>query len=139
MDKPPFQLRAEVLLLLTQLERVIGRFEGFGGTVPGPLLRRENRIRIVHATTAIEGNTLSVEQVTAIFDGKRVRGPRREVVEVANAIAAYEAVPQFNPMLRKDLLRAHGLLMRDLADDAGRYRRGNVGVIAGSRIAQTRT
>jgi Fic family protein len=135
MDKPPFQLTAEVLQLLTQIERLIGRCEGFGGSAPGPLLRRENRIRTVHATTAIEGNTLSMEQVTAIFDGKRVRGPRREVAEVTNAIAAYEAVQQFDPTLQKDLLRAHGLLMRDLAEDAGRYRRGNVGVMVGSRVA----
>jgi Fic family protein len=132
--EPPFQLTPAVMTACVKLERLIGRSEGLGGVAPAPQLRRQNRIRTVHATTAIEGNTLSLDQVTAVLEGKPVRGPAREIAEVRNAIVAYEAVARLDPRLEKDLLRAHGLLMSGLADDAGRYRRGNVGVITGSRV-----
>jgi Fic family protein len=88
--RPPFDLTPAVLGFCTRIERLSGRCEGLGGAVPAPQLRRRNRIRTVQATAAIEGNTLSVDQVTAVLDGKRVRGSVREIAEVANAIAAYE-------------------------------------------------
>jgi Fic family protein len=125
----------EILGLCADLERLIGRSEGLGGAAPpAPQLRRKNRIRTVQATTAIEGNTLPLEQVTALLDGKRVRGPAREVAEVENAIAAYALVPTLDPLVERDLLRAHATLLKGLADDAGRYRRGNVGIVTGSRV-----
>jgi Fic family protein len=132
--KPPFQLTPAVLSALSKLERLIGRAEGLGALVPSPQLRRENRIRTVHASCAIEGNTLSIEQVTDVLDGKRVAGSPREIAEVKNALAAYALAQKLKPQSEKDLLRAHGMLMRDLAHDAGKYRRGAVGVVAGSRV-----
>jgi Fic family protein len=132
--KPPFELTPEIVSSCTRIERLLGRCEGFGGAAPEPRLRRLNRIRTVQATTAIEGNTLSVEQVTAVLDGKRVRGPAREILEVKNALAAYDLVPRLDPLAQPDLLRAHAVLMAGLASDAGRYRRGNVGVVTGSRV-----
>jgi Fic family protein len=132
--RPPFDLTPAVLGFCTRIERLIGRCEGLGGAVPAPQLRRRNRIRTVQATAAIEGNTLSVDQVTAVLDGKRVRGSVREIAEVANAIAAYELVARLDPHSERDLLRAHGVLMAGVSDDAGRYRRGNVGILTGSRV-----
>jgi Fic family protein len=132
--KPPFELAPQVVAACSRIERLLGRCEGLGGATPEPRLRRLNRIRTVQATTAIEGNTLSLEQVTAVLEGKRVRGPAREILEVKNALAAYELVPRLDPRSQADLLRAHAVLMAGLASDAGRYRRGNVGVLAGSRV-----
>lgn len=133
--KPPFHVGAEQVTACGRIERLIGRCEGRGGMSPAPQLRRENRIRTIQATVAIEGNSLSLEQVTAMLEGKRVRGPARDIMEVQNALAAYERVATLDPQSEADLLRAHGVLMRGLAADAGRYRRGNVGVLAGSRVA----
>lgn len=132
--RPPFQLTPGVNAWCAKIERLIGRSEGLGNLKPTPQLRRENRIRTVQATTAIEGNTLSMEQVTAVLEGKRVRGPAREIAEVKNALAAYDLVAKLDPHAERDLLRAHGVLLAGLADDAGRYRRGNVGIITHSRV-----
>jgi len=134
-SRPPFDLSGEVLALCASIERLLGRCEGLGAATPSPELRRENRVRTVHATSAIEGNTLSLEQVTDILDGKRVRGPAREILEIKNAIAAYDLAQALDAAVERDLLRAHGALMAGLIPDAGRYRRGNVGVLAGSRVA----
>lgn len=131
---PPFGITPAIAQICGRIERALGRCEGLGGAAE-PKLRRQNQIRTVHATTAIEGNTLGLDQVTAVLEGRRVRGPAHEVREVKNALAAYEAVPTYHPHVEKDLLRAHRLLMAGLASDAGRYRRGDVGVMQGSRVA----
>jgi Fic family protein len=131
---PPFQLSPEVLDSCAQIERALGRCEGLSADAPAPQLRRQNRIRTVQATTAIEGNTLSVDQVTALLEGKRVKGAAREIAEVKNALAAYELASRLKPHSEKDLLRAHATLMAGLSEEAGHYRRGNVGVVTGSRV-----
>jgi Fic family protein len=132
--QPPFTLRPAIVSACTRIERLLGLSEGLGGATPEPKLRRHNLIRTVQATAAIEGNTLSLDQVTAVLDGKRVRGPAREVREVKNALVAYEMVPQLDPRSPRDLLRAHGVLMAGLVEDAGRYRRGDVGILTGARV-----
>jgi Fic family protein len=98
-------------------------------------LRRKNRIRTVQATLAIEGSTLEEAQVTAIFDGKRVLGPRAEIREVKNAIVAYDQVLALDPGSVREMLLAHGVLMQGLVDDAGRFRAGGVGVVQGRHVA----
>jgi Fic family protein len=137
--QPPFEVDSGIAAQCVRIERLIGLSEGRGGEVAAPQLRRANRIRTVQATAAIEGNTLSEEQVTAVLEGKRVRGPEREVLEVKNALAAYALLERLNPRSEKDLLRAHATLMSGLSNptrsqDAGRYRRGNVGISTGSRV-----
>lgn len=133
--QPPFQLTARIVTLLTRLERQLGRVDilGTGGAVSLEL-RRENRIRTIQSTTSIEGNTLPVSAVTALLAGKRVVGSKREIAEVLNAQAAYELVPKLRPHRTADLLRAHETLMRGLVDDAGCFRKGGVGVVAGARV-----
>ena len=96
-------------------------------------LRRINRIRTIHGSLAIEGNTLSEAQITAILDGKRVIAPPREIQEVRNALAAYDRFRAGSQRAEKDLLEAHRILMAGLVDDAGACRRGGVGVMAGER------
>lgn len=98
------------------------------------MLRRENRIRTIQASLAIEHNTLSVEQVTAVIEGKTVLGLPREIQEVGNAFAAYEAIPDWDPASADDLLGAHILLMRGLCDDAGHWRSGGVGIYRGKQL-----
>lgn len=97
-------------------------------------LRRINRIRTIHGSLAIEGNTLSEVQITAILEGKRVIAPPREVQEVKNALTAYDRFSTWRAVSEKDLLEAHRLLMSDLIDEAGVYRRGGVGVMAGQQV-----
>jgi Fic family protein len=132
--KPPFRLTPQILRLAGEIARWLGRCEGLGEARPQPRLRRENRIRTIQGTVAIEGNSLSTEEVTAILDGRRVRGTAREVREVGNVIAAYDRAAAWRPSSLRDLLTAHALVMDGLVPDAGRWRSRDVGVIRGSRV-----
>ena len=95
---------------------------------------RENRLRSIQASLAIENNTLMLEQVTAVINGKRVLGSPREIQEVRNAFAAYEAMESWAPTSRADLLAAHGLLLAGLVDRPGAFRSGGVGVFRGKQL-----
>jgi Fic family protein len=99
-----------------------------------PELRRGNRIRTIQASLAVEQNTLSVEQVTAVLEGKTVLGQPREIQEVRNAFATYEAMEQWQPHSIDDLLVAHGLLMKGLVDEPGRLRSGGTGIYQGQAL-----
>lgn len=136
MTKPPFTVSLVAAATLGKVERLLGTWEGaFGEPAPEPLLRRSNRVRTVLDTVAIEGNPLSIAQATAVLSGKRVRGERREIVEIRNANDAYERVGSYNPLLQRSLLLGHRVLMEGLIPDAGRFRVGQVGVLQGDRIA----
>lgn len=111
----------------------IGRWSAASAAV-SPKLRRENRIRTIHASLAIENNTLSVAQVTAVLAGKKILGTPREIQEVRNAFAAYEAMNTWLPSSRKDLLAAHGVLMAGLVNALGRFRQGAVGIYRGKKL-----
>ena len=97
-------------------------------------LRRANRVRTIQATLAIEGNGLSEEQVSEILDGKRVAGPLREIQEVRNAIEVYDVAHTFDPFSINDLLKAHGMMMAALSDEAGAFRKGGAGVVRGGEV-----
>ncbi|UHD15562.1 Fic family protein [Thiocapsa bogorovii] len=97
-------------------------------------LRRVNRTRTIHGSLAIEGNTLSEQQITAILEGKPVIAPPREIQEVRNALLAYEHFPSWNPASEEDLLVAHALLMRGLVGHPGAYRHRGVGVMSGDQV-----
>lgn len=132
--EPPLTLTPRMLALTAEIAERVGRLSALHEQALTPQLRRGNRIRTIQASLAIENNTLSVEQVTAVLDGKRVLGLPREIQEVRNAFSAYEAMPESQPGLRSDLLKAHALLMHGLIDDAGHYRRGGVGIYRGARL-----
>ena len=132
--QPPFTITSQILRLVAEISETVGHISARGESVLDLHLRRVNRIRTIQGSLAIEGNTLSQEQITAILDGKRVIAPLREIQEVKNAIAAYDQLEQWNPHGEADLLAAHGILMLGLADDAGHYRSGGVGVMGGGQI-----
>ena len=131
---PPYTLTTTILRLVAEISELIGRLSGQDDTAQMLRLRRLNRIRTIRGSLAIEGNTLSEEQITAILDGKRVIAPPREIQEARNAIAAYDRFEQWDPGAEDELLAAHGVLMGGLLDEAGAYRRSGVGVISGERV-----
>jgi Fic family protein len=133
--RPPFVVTPSLLGVCTEIARLVGRIEGLPAATPQVKLRRRNRIRTVQATLAIEGAGLDEPHVTAVLDGKRVLGSPAEIREVKNVIAAYERAPRLDPTRVSDLLTAHGILMSGLVPDAGRLRKGGVGVVQGKRIA----
>lgn len=132
--QPPLTLTAKMLSLVADISEQIGQLSAGDDNRQTPQLRRGNRIRTIQASLAIENNTLSVEQVTAVLEGKRVLGLPREIQEVRNAFSAYESMPQWAPGERADLLRAHELLMYGLIDDAGRFRQAGVGIYRGEQL-----
>ena len=132
--KPPYTLTPAILRFAAEISEAIGRYTVLADGQLTPRLRRENRIRTIQASLAIENNTLTLEQVTAVIDGKPVIGHPREIQEVRNAFAAYEAMEGWEPYSRKDLLAAHELLMAGLVDDAGVFRTGGVGIFRGKQL-----
>ncbi|AJE22036.1 Fic family protein [Azotobacter chroococcum] len=132
--QPPLTLTLTMLALVAEISEQVGRLSARHESALTPQLRRGNRIRTIQASLAIENNTLSVEQVTAVLDGKRVLGLPREIQEVRNAFAAYEAMPGWSLASCSDLLAAHGLLMHALIDEAGQFRHGGVGIYRGEAL-----
>lgn len=131
---PPCTLTPAIVSLVASIAEAVGQLSVRLETARDLRLRRINRIRTIHGSLAIEGNTLSETQITAILDGKMVIAPPREIQEVRNAIAAYDQLASWQPARDADLLAAHGTLMLGLADDAGAWRRGGVGVMAGDQV-----
>ena len=131
---PPYSINPAILSLVAEIAAEVGRLGAMEGSGSVPKLRRENRIRSIHASLAIENNTLTLDQVTSVIAGKRVLGPQREIQEVKNAFAAYEAMPSWKPSALKDLLAAHRLMLEGLVDEAGKFRTRSVGIAKGKRI-----
>jgi Fic family protein len=135
MGKPPFTLTLDILNLMGEIEKTIGALLVDQLGRPSVLLRKQNKIKTVQHSLAIEGNQLSTEQITAILENKRVLGPQKQILEVQNALEVYEQLESFNPMAEKDFLRAHSVLMRGLLASAGRYRTNAVGIFKGKKIS----
>ena len=125
---PPFAVSAEAINLIAEISAQIERYAIRLEQEDGVRLRRANRIKTIHSSLAIEGNTLSEDEVRDIIDGKTVVAPIRQIQEVKNAIATYELYPTLDAFKEKDLLKAHGVMMQALVDKPGRYRSGGVGV-----------
>ena len=131
---PPYEISPTILSLVASLSEKLGEAKMSLQEVPSPELRKQNKIRTIHSTLRIEGNTLSETQMTAILENKRVIGPSRDIMEVKNAIEVYDSFNQFDPYSEKDFLRAHSILMDGLISSPGRYRTENVGIAQGSKI-----
>lgn len=125
---PPFTVSTEAINLIAEISAQIERYAIRLEQTDGLLLRKANRIKTIHSSLAIEGNTLSEGDVRDIIDGKNVVAPIKQIQEVKNAIATYELYPKLDPFSVKDLLKAHGIMMQALVNDAGQFRRGGVGV-----------
>jgi Fic family protein len=130
----PGLITSEIVNLVAAIAENIGQLEGVNLIQPGPQLRRENRIQTIQASLAIEGNSLTRDQVTALLDQKRVTGPPQEILEVQNAITAYNRLPEFIPLSMDSFLEAHGIMMKGLVADPGSLRQGPIGVIRESNI-----
>ena len=124
-----------IINLSTEIGRLLGVVDATHLRKPQTELREKNKVRTIRASLAIEGNTLSEDQITAIIDNKRVAGPAKDIKEVENAIRVYENLSAFDPFSKKSYLEAHGQLMSGLVDMPGQFRTGSVGVIQGDRIA----
>lgn len=125
---PPYTITPRIVQQVAGIVELVTRWSVSGASALSPKLRRANRIRTIQASLAIENNTLSIEQVTDVLEGKVVIGLPREIQEVKNAYTAYERLPEWQPHIEADLLAAHGLLMAGLVDEAGAYRGSGVGV-----------
>ena len=135
MNSPPFNISTAILNASMQITRLLGVLDGLKIDKPKASLRKDNKIKTIQASLAIEGNTLSLEQVTDIVEGASVIGPEKEILEVKNAIAAYATFNSINYKSITALNKTHKLLIKGLADDAGQFRSSNVGVFAGSKVA----
>ncbi|QLQ33897.1 MAG: Fic family protein [Candidatus Thiothrix singaporensis] len=132
--QPPFTITNDILTLVADISERVGQLKQWYDKEIDLRLRRINRIRSVAGSLAIEGNTLTEEQITALLDGKLVIAPPREIQEAKNALDTYEQMPQWNPRQEPDLLAAHKTMMLGLIDSAGMYRSGGVGVFAGKQV-----
>lgn len=132
---PPFEISAETINMVAEISAQVERFVIRMEQEDGLRLRKANRVKTIHSSLAIEGNTLSEDEVSDIIDGKTVIAPIKQIQEVKNAIATYELYPTLDAFKEKDLLKAHGVMMKALIDDAGRYRSCGVGVFGQQGLA----
>lgn len=132
---PSFSITSKTLHLVSQIERLIGRVESLNQPKPQPYLRKSNRVKTLHGSLAIEGNTLDLEQITALLDGKKILGKKEEIREVLNAIDVYDQMRTYDVLDAQELLKAHEVMMRGLIPTAGKWRTGNVGIMKGSKVS----
>ena len=129
MQKYPFQITTEILNLVAQICELTGQLSTQSKLNNSPQLRRTNRIRTIYSSLAIEQNTLTLDQVTAVISGKRVLAPPKDIAEVLNAYEIYERLDSLDPYSIDDLLHAHAVMARGLVKEAGEFRSGAVGVV----------
>lgn len=127
--KPPFEITTSILVKIAEIAELAGQVNAVSGLSANPMLRRTNRIRTIYSSLAIEQNSLSLEQVTAVLDGKRVLAPPKDIAEVKNAYEIYEMLDSLDPYSVDHLLDAHGVLTRGLTEESGCFRSGPVGVV----------
>jgi len=132
--RPPYSITPLILKQISSISEKIGEVKANYLNRPSPQLRKQNKIKTIHYSLKIEGNTLTQDQVTALIDNKRVIGPEKDILEVLNAINVYDTLTTFDPYSSKSFLSAHGLLMNGLIKDPGRYRNQQVGIYQGSKV-----
>lgn len=127
--KPPFEITNTILDEIAEIAELVGHVNASFGLSTNPTLRRTNRIRTIYSSLAIEQNTLSLEQVTAVLNGKHVIAPPKDIAEVKNAYEIYEIMDSLDPYSVDDLLRAHGVMTKGLIEESGCFRSRPVGVV----------
>ena len=127
--QPPFQITNRIISDVAEISELTGKLSAHDHLSGNPNLRRINRIRTIHGSLAIEQNTLSLEQVTAVLNGKRVLAPPKDIAEVQNAYEIYERLDELDPYSVDDLLKAHGIMTRGLVEETGVFRSHPVGVV----------
>ena len=127
--KPPFEITTAMIDHVAEIAELVGRLTSTNQLSANPTLRHTNRIRIIHGSLAIEQNTLTLEQVTAVLNGKQVLAPPKDIAEVKNAYEIYERLEELDPYSVDDLLTAHSIMTRGLVDESGVFRSKPVGVV----------
>ncbi len=133
--KPPYEITTSILKLITSISEKIGQVNAVYLVKQSPQLRKQNRIKTIHSSLQIEGNTLTEEQITAIIENKRVLAPQKDIAEVLNALKVYDKLRAFKPHSEKSFLEAHQILMNGLVENSGSYRKNSVGIVKGSKLA----
>tara|TARA_R110002126_G_scaffold291415_2_gene452303 strand:- start:82417 stop:83370 length:954 start_codon:yes stop_codon:yes gene_type:complete len=133
--QPPYSITPTILKKITSISEKIGAINANYLNKPKAELRKQNKIKTIHSSLQIEGNTLSEKQITALLENKRVIGPQKDVQEVLNAIAVYDNLQNYKPNSSKSFLKAHKTLLKNLIENAGKYRTTGVGIVKGSKIA----
>jgi Fic family protein len=131
--KPPYTITEKAADYLAKIVETVTRLDLGTDFKRDIKLHRENRVRTIHSSLAIEGNTLSLDDVTAVIEGKLVVGKQTEVKEVKNAYEAYDQIMTFDPYSIADFLKAHKLMTQGLVKESGKFRSGDVGVFDGNK------
>jgi Fic family protein len=132
--KPPYSITPVILSLISTISEKLGAINANYLQAPRTELRKANQIKTIHSTLEIEGNTLSVDQVTAVIENKRVIAPQKDILEVKNAIKVYDAFQIFNALSLPSFLKAHALLMQGLIMKPGKFRSAGAGIVKGSKL-----
>lgn len=132
--KPPYKITSRILALVASISEKIGEVKAAYLYRPSTELRKKNRIKTIQSSLEIEGNSLSFDQITAIIDNKRIIAPEKEILEVKNAIKAYNKLESYNPTSLVSFCKAHQILMNGLIENAGELRTKSVGIIKGNTI-----
>ena len=132
--KPPYDITPRVLKLISSISEKIGEVNATYLSKQSPQLRKQNRIKTIQSSLQIEGNTLTTEQITALIEKKRVVGPKKDVLEVLNAIEVYDELTSYKPHSERVFLKAHAALMKGLLDPVGKYRNQSVGIVKGDKL-----
>jgi Fic family protein len=132
---PPYKITSKILFLVSEVSGLIGKYEGLLSPRPTPKLRKQNRIKTIHGTLSIEGNTLSLKQITAIVENKRVIGPPSDILEVNNAIKVYDELNKLRSKSIDSFCCAHKMLMRGLVKEAGKFRSASVGILKAGKVS----
>jgi Fic family protein len=127
--KPPFEITGSIIDKVAQIAELAGTISVSYDQAVNPRLRRTNRIRTIHSSLAIEQNTLNLDQVTAVLNGRKVLAPPKDIEEVKNAYEIYGMLDSLDPYSVEDLLTAHGVMMRGLTGEAGCFRTRPVGIV----------
>jgi Fic family protein len=133
--KPPYRITGKILKLVASISEKIGEINAVHLSKPATELRKKNRIKTIQSSLEIEGNTLSIEQITALIENKRIIGPKKDILEVKNAIAVYDYLEKLNPHKLDSFCEAHGILMKGLIESAGSLRNKSVGILKGSEVS----
>lgn len=132
--KPPYEITTEIVKRIATISEKIGEVNATYLIKTNPTLRKQNQIKTIHASLGIEGNTLTIEQITAIVEDKRIVGPQKDILEVLNALEVYRNINKLKPNNEKDFLKAHKILLQNLIVNPGKYRNQTVGIVKGGKV-----
>lgn len=136
MQTPPYTITPTILRLVSEIQTLLGEYKSLSIAKPSIKLRKENKIKTVHHSLAIEGNSLTEEQISTVLEGKRVLAPKKQIIEVKNALDLYDHLSELNPNNEQDLLKSHKILLNQLIDKPGQYRTKAVGIYKGKFLSK---